>query len=182
MPGLSDSERPVFRGLKWHRHDNFSFFIPLDWHPVAWDDDREGVVYIPVADDLQTYFGAEIRDLGFDIRAADEAAIAEGFFGHIESLPGVDIESREQQVLFGPRIHLQARFCLDDGGQRRKRWLRGLYRHRFQVRLTAQGATVEKFHYWLPMFYEAMMTAGVHLQKPQEADLDAETLSGLPQR
>jgi hypothetical protein len=26
------------------------------------------------------------------------------------------------------------------------------------VRLVAQGATVEQFDYWLPMFYEAMRT------------------------
>ena len=180
MPGLSDKERPVFRGLSWHRHDNYSFFIPLDWHEFTWDDGREGVVFGPDPDDDQTIFAAQFVDLGLDIRAEDEEAIAEGFFGAIESLPGADIESREQEVLYGPRIHLQARFCFDDGGQTRKRWVRGLYRHQFQVLLTAQGATPEKFHYWLPMFFEAMMTAGVHLQKPEEADLDAGNISGLP--
>ena len=180
MPGLSDRERPVFRGLHWHRHDNYSFFIPIDWHEFSWDDGREGVVYGPDAEDDQTLFAAQLVDLGFEIKAEDAEAIAEGFFGAIEALPGVRIESREQEVLYGPRVHLQARYCFDDGEHRRKRWVRGLYRHHFQLLLTAQGATPEKFQYWLPMFYEAMMTAGVHLQKPQEADLVAENISGLP--
>ncbi len=182
MPGLSDRERPVFRGLHWHRHDNYSFFIPVDWHEFSRDDGREGAVYGPDAEDGQTLFAAQLVDLGFDITGEDAEAVAEGFFGSIEALPGVEIEAREQEVLFGPRIHLQARYCFDDGDHRRKRWVRGLYRHHFQVLLIAQGATPEKFRYWLPMFYEAMMTAGVHLQKPQEADLVAENISGLPRQ
>ena len=182
MPGLSDRERPVFRGLKWHRHDNFSFFIPIDWHEFGWDDGREGVVYGPDAEDDQTLFAAQLVDLGFDIQAEDEEAVAEGFFGSIKALPEVAIEEREQEVLYGPRIHLQARYTYRDGGQMRKRWVRGLYRHRFQVLLTAQGATPEKFDYWLPMFNEAMLTSGVHLQKPQEADLVSENISGLPRQ
>ena len=182
MPGLSDRERPVFRGLKWHRHENFSFFIPIDWNEFSWNDGREGVVYGPDAEDDQTLFAAQVVDLGFAITKDDEQAVADGFFGAIEALPAVEIEEREQEVLYGPRIHLQARFCFNDGDRRRKRWVRGLYRHKYQVLLTAQGATPEKFQYWLPMFYEAMMTAGVHLTKPQEADLVSENISGLPGR
>lgn len=171
MPGLSAKARPVFRGLSWHRHDHYSFFIPSDWCRFAWDDGREGVLFGPDPQDAQTIFGAQFLDLGTEVRAADAEALAEGFFGAIEALAGVSIESREQEVLDGPRIHLQARFCFDEDGRRRKRWVRALYRHHFQVLLTAQGATPEKFAYWLPMFFEAMMTAGVHLQKPQEEDL-----------
>lgn len=182
MPGLSDRERPVFRGLKWHRHENFSFFIPIDWNEFSWNDGREGVVYGPDAEDDQTLFAAQVVDLGFAITKDDEQAVAEGFFGAIQALPAVEIEEREQEVLYGPRIHLQARYCFNDGDRRRKRWVRGLYRHNFQVLLTAQGATPQKFQYWLPMFFEAMMTAGVHHTKPQEADLVSENISGLPGR
>ena len=171
MPALSAKDRPVFRGLHWHRHANYSFFIPIDWCRFAHDDGRDGVLYGPDPQNPQTSFGADLLDLGFEIRPEDAAPLAEGFFSAIEALPGFCLESREQEQLAGPRIHLQARFTFEEDGHTRKRWLRALYRHHFQVMLTAQGATPERFAYWLPAFFEAMMTAAVHLRQPQEEDL-----------
>jgi hypothetical protein len=33
--------------------------------------------------------------------------------------------------------------------------------------MMAQGATPEKYDYWLPWFFEAMMTAKVHSTRPK---------------
>jgi hypothetical protein len=35
-----------------------------------------------------------------------------------------------------------------------------------QIAITAQGATPDKYDYWLPWFFEAMMTTKIHREKP----------------
>ena len=40
----------------------------------------------------------------------------------------------------------------------RKRWVRLLYQGRTQLRLVAEGSSVERFAYWEPMFFTAFRT------------------------
>ena len=166
---MSDSatkQRPAFKGLSWHRNQYYSFFIPLDWHQFEWGDNREGVIYGPDPADPHTIFAVEVTDAGFQIKPDDLDALAEGFFTGIENLPDVEIENRDQRVV-GAMVALEAKYTYRDQDIVRKRWTRVLYHQTRQVALTAQGATSEKYHYWLPMFNEAMMTAKVHNTMPQ---------------
>jgi hypothetical protein len=103
------------------------------------------------------------------VTADDLEILAEGFFQSIEQLPECEIESRDQKVA-GAQPELEAKYTFCDQGQRRKRWIRMFYHQTRQIAMTAQGATPEKYDYWLPWFFEAMMTAKVHSEKPEFPD------------
>jgi hypothetical protein len=156
---------PATRGLNWHRNQYYSFFVPLEWHRFAWDDEHQGVIYGPDPHDMKTIFAVDFKDLGTPITAADLEIVAEGFFETIERLPDCAIELRDQKTV-GNLLELEARYTFQEQGQTRKRWVRLYYHDTRQIAITAQGASPEKYDYWLPWFFEAMMTARIHREKP----------------
>lgn len=159
--------RPAFKGLTWYREQYFSFFIPVDWHKVDWQDGRQGIMFIPSQDDVYTLFAVEVNDLGTEITSDDLPYLSKGFFDGIKNLPEHKIESKKESVV-GKLVQLQARYTFAEDGETRKRWVRVLYNDTRQVTITAQGHTVESFNYWLPMFNQAMMTINVHSTKPTQ--------------
>jgi hypothetical protein len=157
---------PAIQGLTWHRTQYYSFFLPMNWHPFVWTNGRDGKLFGPDPNDPATIFAVDLLDLGVPVTAADLAALAEGFFEGIEHLPAANIESRQQTVI-GRIIHLEAQYTFQEQGMLRKRWTRLFYDETRQITMTAQGASPEKYHYWLPWFFEAMMTAKIHRHFPE---------------
>jgi hypothetical protein len=166
MAGKINKQHPAVRGLAWHRHQYYSFFAPIDWHRFHWSDDREGEIHGPDANDPLTVIAVDVRDLGMMTSAEDLDIVAEGFFQGIEQLPGCQIELRDQKVSAKQPL-LEAKYTYLDQGETRKCWVRVFYHGTRQIAISAQGATIEKFDYWLPWFYQAMMTAKVHSQRPK---------------
>jgi hypothetical protein len=167
MTDKTAKDRPTFKGLRWYREQYFSFFIPIGWHHFNWQDDRQGALFGPLADDAHTVFAADLRDIGFTVTAADLDDLFDGFMGGIQQLPGVEIESSNKRVV-GDLITLEAKYTFMDDEMTRKRWVRVLYHRTRQIAFTAQGATPDAYDYWLPMFFEAMMTAKVHSTIPAD--------------
>jgi hypothetical protein len=162
---------PKFKGLSWHRNQYYSFFVPIDWQKLDWPDGRSGVIYTPPADDPLTLLAVELRDLGMEISADDLDDLKAGFLAGIEELPECQIETHEHWVE-GKLICLMAKYTFAEQDTRRKRWVRQFYHQTRQIAMTAQGATCEAFDYWLPMFYEAMMTTRIHNTMPEpDADM-----------
>ncbi|MCI0710240.1 MAG: hypothetical protein L0154_08760 [Chloroflexi bacterium] len=159
-------EYPWIKGLTWHRHPYYSFFAPMDWHLFQRPDDVIGVIVGPDPADPLTVFAVTLKDLGTTITPDDLDVIAEGFFGTIEQLPGVQIEHREQKVA-GKLLELQTKYSYFENDTPRKCWVRVFYHETRQITMRAQGSTPERYDYWLPMFYQAMMTAKVHKAKPR---------------
>ncbi|MBN1965907.1 MAG: hypothetical protein JW910_14750 [Anaerolineae bacterium] len=157
---------PTIQGLTWHRTDFYSFFVPMDWHRFTWSDGNEGMIFGPDPDDPYTVFAVDIKDLGTPFTREDMAALAEGFFESIEQLPGCAIESREQNAV-GNRLELAAQYTFQEDKAVRKCWVKVFYHQTRQIAMMARGATPDKYQYWLPWFYQAMMTARVHSQKPE---------------
>jgi hypothetical protein len=149
---------PAFTGLVVHRDPAFgySLLLPHGWHRLELEDSA-GVLYAPEQDDPLTGLAVEARDLGTEVQPSDLATLRSGFLSGLRRLPECRIERREAEAV-GPLITLEARHTYRDGDVVRKRWVRLLYQGRTQVRLLAQGATVEAFDYWEPMFYQAMRT------------------------
>lgn len=156
---------PAIQGLTWHRTQYYSFFLPMDWHSFCWDDDREGHIYGPDPDDPSTVFAVNTQDLGTTITADDLDILAEGFFEYIECLPACHIDSRRQKIS-GKLLELEAQYTFQEDAATRKCWKRVFFHGTRQIVLTAQGATPEKYDYWLPWFSEAMVTAKIHKVKP----------------
>lgn len=165
MASHAPKQYPPIKGLRWHRDQYYSFFIPDDWYQCDWSDDRTGVIYAPEETDLQTVFAVDIKDLGTRIEPEDLDVLAEAFFESIHQLPQAALESQGQRVA-GRQLELEAKYTFEEQGQTRKRWVRVFYLGQWQIAMTAQGATPEKYQYWLPWFFQAMMTAKVHYSKP----------------
>lgn len=156
---------PSFKGLNWHREQYYSFFIPIDWHKGNWHDDRTGIICSPSQEDNYTLFAVEVNDLGTTLTADDLPYLSKGFLDGIKNLPESKIDSKKEAVT-GKLLQLEAKYTFLEDGQTRKRWVRVFYQGTRQTTVTAQGATVEAYDYWLPMFNEAMMTINVHNTMP----------------
>ncbi len=166
MAGKTQKQYPAIKGLTWHRDQYYSFYTPLDWHRFYWADDRQGEIHGPDPDDPLTVFAVDVKDLGTQVTADDLDVLAEGFFESIEQLPESHIEFRDQKTA-GSQLKLETKYTFREQGETRKCWVRVFYHGTRQIAMTAQGATPEKYDYWLPWFFEAMMTAQVHSTKPQ---------------
>lgn len=168
-------ESPTFKGLNWYRKQYFSLFLSDDWQRFDWPDGREGVVFLPSGEDTETIFGVEVADLGLEILAEDKEDLKAGFLNSIQELPESNVEEHKDWVV-GNKICLEAKYTyLEDASSevptskvptQRKRWVRVLYDKSRQISFIAQGSSPEAFEFWLPMFYQAMMTSSVHDEKP----------------
>lgn len=151
---------PSFTGLLLHRNPDrtYSFFVPDGWVRAELESSvGSGVIYAPPPADPLTSISVEARDLGVTVDAGDLPALRAGFLAGLRKFPHSKVESSEAEVV-GDLITMEARHTFQDGVVTRKRWVRLLYQGATQIRMIAQGATVEQFEYWLPMFFEAMRT------------------------
>ena len=152
------SPLPSFTGLVVHRDPAFgySLLIPDGWHRLELQE-SPGLLYAPDPDDPLTGLAVEARDLGTAVRPSDLPTLRSGFLAGLRRMPGCRLERREAEAV-GRLISLEARHIYRDGEAIRKRWVRLLYQGRTLLHLQAQGASVQAFDYWEPMFYQAMRT------------------------
>jgi hypothetical protein len=194
LPGpnfVADSQRPpAFTGLIIHRDPErgYSLLLPEGWHRSALADGT-GAFYAPDPSDPMTGLEASARDLGTEVQPGDLAVLRRGFLAGLRQLPECSVERQEAEAV-GRLLTLEARLTYSDGDATRKRWSRLLYQGRVQVKLVAQGATVERFEHWESMFYTAMRTVrfgdwwseavGIEWTERAFADDDAASLPLLP--
>ena len=135
----------------------FAIWLPTGWTQYEMKKGHHGVIFSPYPDHYDTSFTAEFHRLKFEVSNDDLPVLQEGFEAGIKALPGVEIES----FTYTPTstlITLEAKFTFLEGENRRKRWVRNIYWGDGQVVFIAQGATVKEYDYWLPMFYNTMVT------------------------
>ena len=154
---MADIDRPRITGMQKHVEDGYAIWLPTDWHRFDMSQGHHGVIFSPYTDDLNTCFSAEKRRLKYKVKSSDAATLSEGFMAGLASLPAVEIESQED-VVESTIVAFGARLVFQEGAERRKRWIRVLYAAETQLVLIAQGRTVEDFEYWLPIFFNTMMT------------------------
>jgi hypothetical protein len=156
---MDDSPRsPAFTGLIVHRDPDagYSLLLPDGWERVDLPDG--GVtLYRPDGDDLTTGLEVSGQDLGTEVQARDLPTIRRGFLSGLRQLPGCQIEQQEDTAI-GALLTLEARLIYRDGDATRKRWVRLLYQGSTQIKLIAEGSSVERFSYWEPMFFTAFRT------------------------
>ena len=143
----------LFYDLDW----DFSFWHETRWNRFQFEDGRPGIIVSPQDSDPLTTYSVQPRDLGMEVTKEDLPVLTEGFMSGLQALPDCKIESQEESVT-GSLIILDARLTFTEDGQTRKRWVQLVYRGQRQYLLIGQGATVEDFEWWLPMFFMAMNT------------------------
>lgn len=135
----------------------FAIWLPTGWTKFEMDRKHHGVIFSPNPDHFDTSFSAEFHRLKYSVSGEDLSILQEGFEAGIKALPGVEI----LELNYIPTITLitlEAKFTFLEGDIRRKRWVRNIYWGNGQVVFIAQGATVKDYDYWLPMFYNTMVT------------------------
>jgi len=125
-----------------------------------WELDVEGgqgVMFTPDPEERLTALSVEVRDLATEVTAEDLPDLDKAFLKGLRSVPGSKLEQHEVfQSIF--HIGVEAQQSFDEAGQRRRRWIRVLYKGTLQARLIAQGATVEEFDRLRPLFAPCMTT------------------------
>ena len=149
---------PTFTGLVVHRDPDvgYSLLLPDGWQRANVPE-TGGALYTPDPADPTTGLEVSGQRLGTTVRARDLAAIRRGFFQGLRQLPECQIE-RQEATGVGELLTLEARLTYRQDEAVRKRWVRLLYQGKTQIRLLAEGSSVERFAYWEPMFFTAFRT------------------------
>jgi len=150
---------PIWLGMKLY-YDldlDFSFWHETRWNRYKFSDGRAGIIVSPEESDPLTTFSVQVRELDTEVSGDDLPTLTEGFVAGLQSLPDCKIESQEESVT-GSLVMLDARLTFTEDGITRKRWVQLVYRGKRQYLLVGQGATVEDFEWWLPMFFMATNT------------------------
>jgi hypothetical protein len=150
---------PIYYGIYKHVNEEggYGIWMPSDWVKFPMKEGRKGFIFSPNKDNFDTCLMTESFRLKVFVTEDDLPVLQSAFEEGIEKLPGVEIEEKKGE---GTKdvIILEAKFTFLEGEHRRKRWVRNLYWGNGQLVLIAQGSDADEFQYWMPMFFNAMMT------------------------
>ena len=117
----------------------------------------QGVMFTPDPEEVLTAISVEVRDLATEVTAGDLPDLEKAFLKGLRSVAGSKLEQRD--VFQSPyHIGLEAQQSFDAAGQRRRRWIRVLYKGTLQARLIAQAASIQEFDRLRPLFAPCMTT------------------------
>ncbi len=149
---MTNRPPPRYYGIKLYRdpHGRFSFQYPSDWHTFELEDQRDGVMVSPEAENPQTWFSVWINRLDLNVVAEDLEDLKDGVDEGLSQLTDMKVESASEEAL-GNLIKFERIYTFRDGDAIRKRrsWL--LYVDTWLMVVTYQGATEEEYVYWRPM-------------------------------
>ena len=154
---------PSYTGMKQHNDESgFSLWLPVEWHEFDLVEGRNGVLFSPYADDVNTGIYAEKARMPVNVVRSDLPILKEAFMKGILALDGVEIEAGSESEFITDRMSFfELRYSFNEGSERRKRWIRNIYWGKNNYVLIAQGRTPQDFAYWLPMFTNIMLTAHI---------------------
>ena len=149
---------PAYTGMKMYpdHAGGYAIWVPSDWYQLKLKRNHRGFMFSPYPDDINTCVLVEKHKLKFKITPDDLVTLREGFHEGIIALPGVEIESEEEDLTESISM-FNARFSFMEGEFKRKRWVRNIYWGNGQLVVIAQGKSPEDFEYWLPMFFNTML-------------------------
>jgi hypothetical protein len=155
---VESQKSPAFTGLVVHRDPSagYSLLLPDGWHRTDLPDNG-GTLYQPDQNDPTTGLEVNGLKLGSEIQPRDLPTIRRGFLAGLRQLPSCQVEQQEDAAI-GGLLTLEARLTYRQEESIRKRWVRLLYQGQTQIRLVAEGSTVERFGYWESMFVTAFRT------------------------
>ncbi len=151
--------RPRYRGTYKHidHEGGYAIWTPSDWQKHEMSQGHHGFVFYPDASEPATFLSTEKVVLDYKVTMDDIPVLREGFQAGLNSLPDIDIEFQDEAITKTLKM-FEAKFTFTEDGETRKRWLRLIYWGEAQLIVMAQGASPESYHYWLPMFFNSLMT------------------------
>ncbi len=149
---MRDRRPAHFVGVRTYQDPKgrFHFRYPTDWPELELDGNREGIMYVPEADDLNTSFSAWVSELDQPAVAEDLDDLRQAVNDGLATLIDCSVETESQDAL-GNLVKFERIFTFRDGDATRKckRWI--LYVDKWLIVLTWQGASEEAYDYWLAM-------------------------------
>ncbi len=128
----------------------FHFRYPTDWPEFELDAGREGIMYVPEAEDLDTSFSAWVSALEETAVAEDLEDLRRGVDDGLATLSECHVEAESQDAL-GNLVKFERIFTFRDGDAVRKRKLWIMYVDMWLIVLTFQGSSEEAYEHWLAM-------------------------------
>jgi hypothetical protein len=155
----AEKNNPRYTGMVKYtsEQDGYALWLPTGWHWFEMGEGRRGMVFSPQPALPAPAFSVEKSILPYKVSKKDLPLLHEGFQKGLAILPDVAIETQDE-IVEENILALEARLTYLDQGQTKKRWIRIIYAGEAQLTLIAEGTSVEEFEYWLPMFYNTMMT------------------------
>jgi len=98
-----------------------------------------------------------VRDLGTEVTPDDLSDLVTGFLSGLDDVPGSNVE-QHQAYANEYAIGIDAVQTFDEAGQRRKRWIRLLFKGSVQARVIAQAASVSEYDRLRPLVAPCMTT------------------------
>lgn len=148
---------PVYTSIRKYpdAEGGYAVWLPGDWRQIDMVEGRRGWIFTPYPDRFDTCFICEKIVLDYKVTPEDIDILKEGFEAGILTLPDAKIEDVRYET--GRMVVImEAKFTFTEDGVSRKRWVKNLYWGEGNLVLIAQGATVEEYEYWLPMFFNTM--------------------------
>jgi hypothetical protein len=149
---MTERPPPRYYGLTTYRdpRGRFSFQYPTTWHAFELEDNREGVMVSPEAENPQTWFSVWVNQLEFNVVAEDLEDLKGGVDEGLLQLSDMQVESASEEALSN-LIKFERIYTFREGDtiRKRKSWL--LYVDTWLMVVTYQGANEEEYAYWLPM-------------------------------
>ena len=154
-----NAPHPVYSGLRLYARpdEGYGIWLPTGWRQIEMTGDHNGAVFTPYPDHNNTCIAVEKRILPIQVVRGDVPVLRKGLEDGLKTLPGLEVESIEE-TLTETFIYFDAKFTFLEEGQRRKRWLRNIYWNEAQLVVLAQGQTVEEYEFYMPVFFNTMMT------------------------
>ena len=149
---MSDQERPTYTGLRAYKDPGgrFMFRYPKEWHQFDLEDDRDGVMYSPEAENPATWFSVWATKLPYPVVADDIDVLREGVNEGLSRFDDLHVEY-ESEDTFDNLCRFKRIYTFRQDGDIRKRRVWMLYVHKWLIVLAAQGATPKAYQYWFPM-------------------------------
>jgi hypothetical protein len=143
---------PRFYGVRTYNDPlgRFTARSPTTWHQFELEDNREGVLFSPEAENPQTWFSVWISKLDAHVVAEDLEDLKAGVDEGLAQLPDLKIELSTEEPLSN-LIKFERIYTFREGDKIRKRRMWILYVDTWQMVVTYQGENEEEYEYWLPM-------------------------------
>jgi hypothetical protein len=132
-------------------------------------EDGYGLIFTPDPEDTTTALSVEMRDLGTEVTPDDLSDLVQAFLAGLDAVPGSYVEQHQAFANeFAIGIEAVQTYDGPDGpnDQRRKRWIKLLYKGSVQARVIAQAATVEQYDRLRLLFAPCMTTFMLHSRWP----------------
>jgi hypothetical protein len=149
---------PYFTGINTYRDPNgrFSVRYPTDWQPFELEG-REGMMFVPNPDDMQTALAIWAAPLEHPAVAEDLRELRAGVDEGLRALAECHVESETDEALDN-LIRFERVYTFREDGAIRKRKLWLLYASTWQIVLLWQASSLEEYDYWFAMANYSFLT------------------------